>query len=512
VALAFVPSALMIAVTTHITADVAAAPFLWVLPLSLYLISFILVFSQRNYISQATWMKAQPVLLALIVLTLALDIRTWLMVDVGLHLLTFFVTAMICHGLIAATRPQPAYLTRFYFCMSLGGVLGGIFSGLIAPNVFSWIAEYPVLIVAAALARPGPSLPKAKEIGLAIGFIVLVVLASLPGYREGFALLPPANWIVWAVVLLLVAAALVLSASPLRLAVLFGAAFIVTRAYPPNVRHLETVRSFFGVHKIEVTEDGRFRVLRHGMELHGAQRLTTDDGKPVTGRPVLSTYYHPDSPIAEAIDAVQDKKKGPARIAVIGLGAGSIACLAKPQDRLDYYEIDADVIQIAKDPARFTFLRDCKPDTNITLGDARLTLANATDARYDLIVVDAFSSDSIPVHLLTREAMRIYLSRLTPDGIIVTHISNNHLDLSGVVAATAASEGLLARMYDENEVANLDPMIKFSTVMVLARDEKDLGLLQDWDVEKPAPGQAPWSDDFSNLLGPLLAKMKKDSE
>jgi len=197
---------------------------------------------------------------------------------------------------------------------------------------------------------------------------------------------------------------------------------------------------------------------------------------------------------------------------VIGLGAGSIACLAKPQDRLDYYEIDADVIRIARDPARFTFLRDCKPETNIVLGDARLTLANATDARYDLIVVDAFSSDSIPVHLLTREAMRIYLSRLTPEGIIVTHISNNHLDLSGVVAATAASEGLLARLYDEDEVRNLDPMIKFSTVMVLARKDADLGLLQDWDLEKPAPGQAPWSDDFSNLLGPLLAKMKKDSE
>jgi spermidine synthase len=512
VALAFVPSALMIAVTTHITTDIAAAPFLWVLPLSLYLISFILVFSQRSYIAQATWMKAQPVLLALIVLTLALDIRTWLIVDVGLHLLTFFVTAMICHGLIAATRPQASYLTRFYFCMSLGGVLGGIFSGLIAPNVFSWIAEYPILIVGAALARPGLSWPTGRQAGLLIGFVVLVLLASLPGFREGFTILPPANWIVWGVALLLIASALFLSSSPLRLAVLFAAAFIVTRAYPPNVRHLETVRSFFGVHKIEVTEDGRFRVLRHGMELHGAQRLTTDDGKPVTGRPVLSTYYHPDSPIAEAIDAVQDKKNGPARIAVIGLGTGSIACLARPQDKLDYYEIDADVIRIARDPARFTFLRDCKPDTHIALGDARLTLGNATGVRYDVIVVDAFSSDSIPVHLLTREALRIYLSHLNPDGIILTHISNNHLDLSEVVAATAASEGLIARIYDEDEIPNLDPMIKFSTVMVLARNDKSLGLLQDWDVEKPTPGQAPWSDDFSSLLGPLIAKMKEDSE
>jgi spermidine synthase len=506
VALAFVPSALMIAVTTHITTDIAAAPFLWVLPLSLYLITFILVFSQRQFLTQATLMKAQPVLLGLIVLTLALDIRTWLMVDVGLHLLTFFVTAMICHGLIAATRPQASYLTRFYFCMSLGGVLGGIFSGLIAPHIFSWIAEYPILIVAAALCRPGLSRSSGREVAVMVGFMLVVLLASLPGLRQGFTILPPANWIVWGVAILLVAGALALSSSPLRLAALFAAAFIVTRVYPPNVRHLETVRSFFGVHKIEVTEDGRFRVLRHGMELHGAERLTTDDGKPVTGRPVLSTYYHPDSPIAEAIDAVQEKKRGPASIAVIGLGTGSIACLARPQDRLDYYEIDADVIRIATDPARFTFLRDCKPDTHITLGDARLTLAGATDARYDVIVVDAFSSDSIPVHLLTREALRIYLSRLNPDGIIVAHISNNHLDLSAVVTATAASEGLLARIYDEDEVPNLDPMIKFSTVMVLARNEKDLGLLQDWDVEKPEPGQAPWSDDFSSLLGPLVAK------
>jgi spermidine synthase len=245
------------------------------------------------------------------------------------------------------------------------------------------------------------------------------------------------------------------------------------------------------------------------MELHGAQRLTTDDGRPVTGRPELSTYYHPDSPIAEAIDAVQDKKKAPIDAAVIGLGAGSIACLMKPDDHLDYYEIDAEVIRIARDPRRFTFLRDCKPDAKIILGDARLTIADATNARYDVIVVDAFSSDSIPVHLLTREALRIYLSRLKPGGIIVTHISNHHLDLREVVTATAASEKLIARLYDEDEVSGGDPMIKFSTVMILARNDDDFGLLKDWDLQTPAAGEHPWSDDFSNLLGPLIAKFRE---
>src|SRR6202047_3620504 len=184
VALAFVPSALMIAATAHITTDVAAAPFLWVLPLSLYLISFILVFSRRVFVQQATWIRMQPLLLALLVLTLSLDIRTWLIVDVALHLLTFFVTAMICHGLMAATRPQAAWLTRFYFCMSLGGVLGGIFSGMIAPHIFSWHAEYPLLLVAAALVRPGLAWPSGKEAMRIVAFAALVVVAMLPGLRE----------------------------------------------------------------------------------------------------------------------------------------------------------------------------------------------------------------------------------------------------------------------------------------------------------------------------------------
>jgi spermidine synthase len=248
------------------------------------------------------------------------------------------------------------------------------------------------------------------------------------------------------------------------------------------------------------------------MELHGAQRLTTDDGKPVNGRPELSTYYHRESPIAEVIDAVQQKKGGPASIAVIGLGAGLVACLARPEDKLDYYEIDSDVIRIANDPKRFTFIRDCKPDTKITLGDARLTLAANAAARYDLILVDAFSSDSIPVHLLTREALKVYLSRLNPGGIILTHISNNHLDLTDVVAATAASEGLVARLWDEDEVPGRDPMIKFSTVMILAKSNADFGALSDWDLQKPEPGQAPWSDDYSNLLGPLIKKLREGDD
>lgn len=508
VAMAFVPSALMVAVTTHITTDIAAAPFLWVLPLSLYLITFILVFSERIWIPQKALLTIQPILMALVVLNLALDVRTWLTIDVALHMLFFFVTAMICHGLLSATRPQAAYLTRFYFCMSLGGVLGGIFSGLLAPNVFSWIAEYPILVVAAMLARPGLRWPQQREGWLHAGLAALLLLAIVPGLQHGFSVIPPYNVLIWACVITLTIIAIALHKVPLGAALAIVAVFVVTRVYPPNVRQFESVRSFFGVHKIEVTPDGRFRTLRHGMELHGAQRLTTDDGKPVIGQPELSTYYHQQSPIAEVIRAVQAKKGGPIDMAVIGLGAGLMACLARPEDRLDYYEIDADIIAIAKDPKRFRFLHDCKPDAKIILGDARLTLTANTSARYDVIHMDAFSSDSIPVHLLTREATRVYLSHLNPGGIILTHISNNHLDLTDVVAATAASEGLIWRIWDEDEVPGRDPMIKFSTVMILARSEADLGTLNDWDKLEPTR-QTPWSDDYSNLLGPLIKKLRE---
>ncbi|ETR75122.1 hypothetical protein X566_20510 [Afipia sp. P52-10] len=510
VALAFVPSALMVAVTTHITTDIAAAPFLWVLPLALYLVTFILVFSDRTWIPQRWLLASQPVLTALVVLNLALDIRSWLTIDVTLHMLFFFVTAMICHGQLSTTRPAAAHLTRFYFCLSLGGVLGGTFSGLVAPNVFAWIAEYPILIVAAMLARPGLMRPRLLEGALYTALALLIVLVVAPGIREAVPVVPPYNALVWAcAIVLTIAAALLLRWRPLGAALLIAAVFLVTRVYPPNVRQLETVRSFFGVHKIEVTPDGHYRTLRHGMELHGAQRITTDDGKPVTGAPELTTYYHRKSPIAEVIRAVQARTGGSIDMAVIGLGAGLMACLARPEDRLDYYEIDADIVTIARDPKRFRFLHDCKPDANIILGDARLTLAANARARYDVIHMDAFSSDSIPVHLLTREALRVYLSRLKPGGIILTHISNNHLDLSGVVAATAAAEGLVWRIWDEDEVPGADSMIRFSTVMILARSTADFGTLNDWDTLALQPGQRAWTDDESSLLGPLIRKFRQ---
>ena len=208
------------------------------------------------------------------------------------------------------------------------------------------------------------------------------------------------------------------------------------------------VRSFFGVAKISETSDGQFRLLQHGTTLHGGQRIRAADGQPVSGPPELLLYYWDGSAIAQAFEAVRARAGGPIRYAVIGLGAGSLACRAEPDDIVHYYEIDPAIIRIARDPNLFSFLSECRPDAPIILGDARLTLADAPDGAYDLIVVDAFSSDAIPIHLLTREAMAIYLRKLSPHGMVVLHVSNRHLELASVVVGIAAANGLITRVND----------------------------------------------------------------
>src|SRR5262249_48013338 len=192
----------------------------------------------------------------------------------------------------------------------------------------------------------------------------------------------------------------------------------------------------------------QFRTLQHGTTEHGAQRLRTADGKPVTGRPEPLTYYHPASPIAQGIEAARKRKQGPIHLAVVGLGTGSIACLTEPGDALTYYEIDPVMVRIARESNRFTFLAECAPDAQIVIGDARLTLADAPDGAYDVIVIDAFTSDAIPIHLMTREAMAVYLKKLAPNGMVLVHVSNRHMELASVVAGIADANRLVTWVND----------------------------------------------------------------
>jgi hypothetical protein len=285
-------------------------------------------------------------------------------------------------------------------------------------------------------------------------------------------------------------------------------AFVATELWRPGLARIEIARSFFGVHQVVETEiaSGHYHVLYHGTTIHGAEKVAEPDGTPVTGRPQPATYFYFGGPISEAIAAARSTQRGLKEVAITGLGAGTLACHRQDGENWTFFEIDPVVVRIARDPRLFRYLSDCGEPPKIVLGDARLTLA-ASKAQYDLIDLDAFSSDAIPVHLLTREALAGYLSRLSPHGVLLFHISNRHLDLLPVVAAEAAAEGLVV-IAKRDDQAN-DIAVDFRTnalVAVLARATEDLGDLPNrpgW-VAASTDRAAPWTDDYSDVLGALL--------
>jgi hypothetical protein len=507
VALAAVPSGLLIAVTAHISTDVAAVPLLWVLPLALYLLTFVIVFARRPVIPHWLAVDVQPLFVAALIVAIVFEPFNTIIGQIATHIGVLFVCALVCHGELARRRPAPRYLTAFYLWMSLGGMIGGIATALVAPHVFSWVAEYPILIALAVLCRPGILLPRhplarLALFGLLAGVaVVLIGLTIVPTDAEEL----PYKWIV---------GGLLLATAPFwRMPLAFAA--LVTLLLIGN--HLVTdqaetarVRSFFGVAKISESPDGEFRILQHGTTMHGAQRIRDANGEPMLGPPEPLLYYYDGSAIAQTIDAAHARAAAPISIAVVGLGAGSLACRADPDDTLEYFEIDPAIIRIARDPKLFTFLSSCRPDVPIRLGDARLTLAEARDAAYDLIVVDAFSSDAIPIHLLTREAMAIYLRKLREHGMVVLHVSNRHLELASVVAGIAAANGLITRVNDEAEDPSSRAYKYAGTVAAVARSDADLGALaqsKDWRLTAPDPRQRVWTDDYSNIVGSLWRKL-----
>jgi hypothetical protein len=511
VARAAVPAGLLVAVTAHISTDVAAVPLLWVLPLALYLLTLVIVFARRPVVPHWLVVAVQPAFVIALVAVIIFDPVKTIVGLLAVHLSVFFVNALMCHGELARTRPAPRYLTAFYLWISAGGVIGGIAAGLIAPHVFNWVAEYPILIALAVLCRPGLALPDDRRRryllfgGLAAAVLVLIVCALYPVVLGEIAF----NWTVGA----FLAASVLFWRAPLPFAALIAFVLLVNHSIVEQAGAM-SVRSFFGVAKITETRDGQFRLLQHGTTLHGGQRIREADGRlAAIDPPELLLYYWDGSAIAETFAAVRARLDRPIRFAVIGLGAGSLACRAAPNDTVHYYEIDAAVIGIARDPYLFSFLWACRPDVPIILGDARLTLAEAPDGAYDLIIVDAFSSDAIPIHLLTREAMAIYLKKLSPHGMVVMHVSNRHLELASVVAGIAAANGLITRVNDSSDLDEAANPYKFiATVAAVARSEEDFGALaqaRDWALKAPDPGQWVWTDDYCNIVGAVLRKLNE---
>jgi len=511
VVLAAVPSALLISVTAHISTDIAAAPFMWVIPLALYLLTFVIVFSNRPLLPHDWMVAVEPLFIVALAGLIVLEIRQYVLGLLALNVVAFFVITMVCHGELSRSRPAAQHLTAFYMWMSAGGVIGGIFAGLIAPNVFSWVLEYPLLVVLAILCRPGLELPTNWRTQLLwLAAIAVVAVVAFPGLTERYV--TDEKTFYWVVGGLLVVAGLV-AREPLPFAAVIAVVFIIGSAYRPDSEVRETMRSFFGVHKVTETADGYFRVFMHGTTIHGAERLRDDNGEPITGPPPMITYYHPNSPMGVTVKAVRAQVGGPIKVAVVGLGTGTFACFAEPADSFKFYEIDATVEKLARNSGRFHYLERCAPDVPVVLGDARLTLAESPD-QYDLIVLDAFSSDAIPIHLMTREAMAIYLSKLAPHGIVMMHISNRHMELASVVAGIAHANGLVSRHNNRaaREGEDDTKYVFTSNVVISAREENDFGDLlgdSDWSELTIDPKQRIWTDDYSNIVGAIVRNIRK---
>lgn len=492
--LAFIPSSLLLAVTTYVTTDLSPVPLLWVLPLALYLFSFTLVFARRPPLKHAWMVAIHPSALAVAVLLLATGYVQKPAIAVPLHLLALFVISMTAHGELARRRPHARHLTEFYLWLSVGGVLGGVFNALVAPVVFDNVWEYPIVLTLAALARPWPTETMTLRRHLWAGIRAAAFAYALIYLGRTDTLSPAVFVVVGAVLINLLNVGL--GKTPVWLMACIGAA-LFARAYAtltePGVLLAE--RTFFGRYKVmEYPMQGGFHVLRHGSTLHGAQSLD-----PARRREPL-TYYLRNGPLGQ-IFYTTVLQEGRRRVAVVGLGTGTTAAYAAEGDQWTFYEIDPGIETIARDTSYFSFLSDMPVEPRIVLGDARLQLAR-TSRTYDLILLDAFSSDAIPVHLMTLEALDTYLARLAPDGILAFHVSNRHLDLEPVVAALARERGLVARA-GQGPRGMRDLYESNSTWIALARSETSLGPLASdvkWWTPRLREDVEPWTDDYSSLL------------
>jgi hypothetical protein len=380
--------------------------------------------------------------------------------------------------------------------------------------VFSWVAEYPILIVLAVLCRP-PASERLPVLSRLIWPLVVILALTLviPSQMKGETF----NWleehrvyVAGSVAVFGMLLALGLNTARLKLAAVAALALVLVRVYPADEGRVDTVRSFFGVHKIVTTPSGQYHVLQHGTTIHGAEKFQNDDGTQVTGRPEPITYYHRDGGIGQAVTAMRERKGAPLRVAAIGLGSGTLACVALPGETWKFFEIDQSMVDTARDPKYFTYVQQCQPDLKPVIGDARLTFAREPDGVYDLIIVDAYSSDAIPIHLATREAMKIYKDKLAPHGAVVMHVSNRHLELASVVVGIADANGLKSWVY--NEDSGRDGEYIFATnVVVSAREEEDVGKLASsdkWEETDPTANQRVWTDDYCNVLGAVYRRLR----
>lgn len=614
-AAAAAPSSLMLGVTSHISTDVASAPFLWVIPLALYLLTFVVAFGKNADSWRDPVALLQPISLAALIVAYT---QNEFLFTLGANLVCFFLSALVCHLALSARRPPVGRLTEFYMWVSIGGVLGGAATALLAPVIFNDVYEYPLALAAVALFLPRRDRPLPQYAALAIvvaavsvavirlvwqdgslvefwkpgvlsapdlaqsaGIVLIGVLVVAAGSEQEYA--RPASIAVAALLAAAALARLALDTNGIQIAdilisagifgfgllilmaqrrqvvreivaliafmlaatmvivflirrqgvdeaILFSilgviaVAILANRARPALAAGLVIAafaavhvnaadknvafqgRSFFGVTRVvEYPDfpDGTLRVMMHGTTIHGAQYVTGNR----TREPL--TYYNPATALGHATQ-VALARKAQSRLGLIGLGSGSTSCLKRPQDTLTIFEIDPMVVNFSTKSGVFTFEPQCAPEAEVVLGDARLGVQTLPDNSFDVLVVDAFSSDAVPAHLLTKEAISLYLQKLAPDGIVILHLSNRNLDLVGEASRVARQSGYGALWASTDSPPSPDYYTAFATsVMVIARDQATVEALllgPDWKPAREETGRA-WSDEYINLVRPLMANM-----
>jgi spermidine synthase len=499
IALAAVPSSLLMGVTSYLTTNLASVPLLWIVPLSIYLSTFILAFSSRRKATSAGLGRWVALLLAPMSLILAMEATEPFLFLAILHLAAFTLAALFCHTEMAETRPPADHLTEFYLLMSLGGMLGGSFNALVAPVIFNGVWEYPIALVAVLLLRYRPGEQRLDKFD-AIAPIAIAALSLGLGWVATNAGLPPGPARTGLAYGLPAIIAFLLIDKPVRYALSMGAFLAVATmlGLAAGGRVIYSERSFFGVHRIIDESGGEFRQLVHGTTIHGRQALAKDQ------QYLPLTYYHPTGPAGQFLTAL-NRRPEPQNVGLVGLGVGSLAAYAREGDRYTYFEIDPVVIRIANDPKLFTFLSNCKGSLRMVEGDARLSLKDEKPGAFDALLLDAFSSDAIPLHLLTKEALELYLSKVKGDGIVGFHISNRFLELAPVLATVADDLRLHGRYYNDTVIGEQEQKEgkEPSQWFFVSRSERALEQLDRnvfWAPISDLRRQRLWTDDRSNML------------
>ncbi len=501
IALAAVPSSLMLGVTSYISTDIAAVPLLWIMPLALYLLTFIFAFGGGKSLYHACQRVYLPTVLLLLLLVMS---RGSFNLGVFLaHLFGFFVIAMMCHGRMNECKPHASQLTQFYLCMAIGGVLGGLLNGLLAPVLFNDIYEYPLMLIAAAILYPcykWRGLHRRSLLwlnGFVLCLLVFYGLHDQITHSEWHQAITNGvegkRGLDWFIYLALIATGATLLRHSL---VAFTGILVVIYGMHLHIERVDGLmreRNFFGVSQVVYEEDTNANAYYHGTTIHGVQ--SRDEAM----RLAPISYY---GALKEVYASVPDTLNQ-LPIAVVGMGMGTVQCYAKPDQHVDYFEIDPIVLRIAEDRDYFTYLSDCPGEYKVYLGDGRVEIAKMDNQRYGLIVLDAYSSDSLPVHLITQEAVAIYKAKLQPGGLLAFNITNRHMNLRPILSAIAQDLGLQVYVKD---FSSEHPLSYNSTWVVMSENSDALDAMRSHYDEWLTIGQRTkrsWRDDYSNILHAL---------